>query len=686
MRRITLIVLVALVTLLIIPAAAYAITYDGAVDELVDDGYPQSVIEKIRSHGTCSLGFWPGGTWADDEVARYVAREMRAVGLKQVRLEGVPVDEWDMRGASVTVNGHTMVASQWGGVRGTPAKGLSGELVYVGTGSMGEFAAAGDVRGKILLVDLDAYSWWPNFVQMEAKLAGAKAIVLTHAPYDMDPSAEYFTQMDALGCFDGETDYVNTPLVYVSRRDGEWLRAALAGSGAVTATVKSDIKVRFADDGGRGFNVVGEIPGTSAKKQIVLVSAHHDAWFRPALDDTSAVGAALTMAKAMKMSGYRPARTIVFMITTAEEFGYTDAWYDWLVGSWWAITHAHRDWPGKIAGQVNLEWQGLREGWYQVRTNPEMTPWVQSVFDANPELAPYGIEPGVGIRSKVFCWNDQWPLTAAGVPSIYLVTKSDEYRGMWYHTNYDQPDLMDWEYLGKNIKLAQRFVSGLDKPVGGLLPYDFSARAAQLADTVDAAGMVGRGVSERVVDDFVADMDFYAQAAADFDASRGAVAPDDVAAANVKLLQVEKWINSSMTALDQWDTTVYPHQQVYDDFAYLDDAVAAIDAADQDGALGAVASVGQVWIAQYFSTPVYLRHLEVIDPDYRRVVWGGQGHLAPYPQLHRELALLDAGRLDAARAPLVAKRAALRRDLERRLGEMGDVLSRSATALEQITP
>lgn len=687
MRRITLFVVVALLTLLVVPAAAHAITLDEAIDKLVDQGYPRSVIQKIRSHGTNDLGFWPGGTQANDDVARYIARQMRAVGLERVRLEGVPVDEWEMRGAWVKVNGRKMIASQWGGVRGTPERGLTGELVYVGTGSAAEIAAAGGVRGKVLLVDLDAYSWWPNFVQMEAKLAGAKAMVLTHAPYDIDPSAEYFTQLDALGCFDGETDYANTPFVYVSRRNGDRLRAELAAATEpVVATVKSDVKVRFADKGGRGFNVVGVIPGTTHKRQLVVLSAHHDAWFRAALDDTSAVGAALTMAKAMKMSGYKPDRTIVFLVTTAEEFGYTDAWYDWLVGSWWAITKAHTDWPGRVAGQVNLEWQGLREGWYQVRTNPEMKPWVQSVFDANAELNPYGLEPGVGIRSKVFCWNDQWPFTAAGVPSIYLVTKSDDYRGMWYHTNYDVPSLIDWEYYAKNIKLASRFVDGLDKPAGGVLPYHFGSRAAQLADTVDAAGMADRGVSKSVVSDFVDDLDFFAQAAAEFDSDRDMIPAASRAAANAKLMKVQKWINSSMTALDQWDTTVYPHEQVWADFAYLDDAVTAVDAVDKDAALAAVGSVGQVWIAQYFSVPVYLRHLEVIRPDYPRVVWGAQGHLAPYPQLHRELALLEASEFDAARTSLVAKRTALRKDLEKRLEEMGHVLHRSAVALEQITP
>jgi len=74
---------------------------------------------------------------------------------------------------------------------------------------------------------------------------------------------------------------------------------------------------------------------------FVLFGTHHDVHFHAADDDSSCVADNLAIAKAMLMSGYRPQHTVRFMITTGEEFGYTNSWYDWSIGAWWSITHTH---------------------------------------------------------------------------------------------------------------------------------------------------------------------------------------------------------------------------------------------------------------------------------------------------------------------------------------------------------
>jgi Zn-dependent M28 family amino/carboxypeptidase len=259
---------------------------------------------------------------------------------------------------------------------------------------------------------------------------------MTHAPADFPASGEYFSQPDALGSFDGETDYDAPPMVYIARADGAALRAACQ-AGAVDATVNADIRVRLEEDGGFGYNVVGKIPGTVNPSQMVVVSSHHDAWFKGVMDDTSAIATALTMAKAMRTSGTRPTKTLVFLVTTGEEFGTTNSWYDWLIGAYHFIDKAHPDWVGRIAGQINLEWQGLKDAPFQVRANPEMAPYVQGVLDGNPALVPYGVDNGGKVRPNAWTWNDQWPFTAKGVPSVYFVAKDAAYRGQWYHTQYD---------------------------------------------------------------------------------------------------------------------------------------------------------------------------------------------------------------------------------------------------------
>ena len=89
-----------------------------------------------------------------------------------------------------------------------------------------------------------------------------------------------------------------------------------------------------------GWNTVGYILGRRTDEYI-LPAAHHDAWFYGAMDDAAAVAAVLTLAKAIKESGYVQERILVFMTHTGEEYGTVDAYYDWLRGAWWRITQAH---------------------------------------------------------------------------------------------------------------------------------------------------------------------------------------------------------------------------------------------------------------------------------------------------------------------------------------------------------
>ncbi|MBE0528202.1 MAG: M28 family peptidase, partial [Thermoleophilia bacterium] len=614
-RRLLLLLVVALATAVLLPTAAQAISYDKAVDKLVKSGYPKKITKKITGMGTSkTLGFRWAGSPSDNASARYIAAEMRRMGLRGVRLEKVPLDVWDYRSASVSVSApglnETFVASGFAGARGTGAMPVASDIVYVGTGTLAEFDAAGDVSGKIVLVDLDGYSYWICFPQMLAGLRGAVAVVSTHAPDDFPITAEFFTGENALGSFDAETDYDAPPLVYIARGDGAKLRAACQ-AGDVSATVKADIRIRLEEDGGYGYNVVGKIPGTVNPRQMVLVTAHHDAHFRGAEDDTSAVATALTMAKAMKMSRTRPAKTFQIMITTGEEFGTTNSWYDWLIGATHAITKAHPGWAGRVAAQINLEWQGAKNAPLQVRANAEMAPYVQGLLDDNAALLPYGVDNGGLVRRNVWTWNDQWPFTAAGVPSVYFVTKDETYRGAWYHSQYDTMALIDWSYIGKNAKLYRRVHKGLDK---GIVPYDFTARADQFADWTadDPAALVAAGIDEDRVDWLYAQFDRFAAAGQAFKDLKAQIGSGQHGLVNARLMEAERIINSSLTALDQWEGTTYPHIQLLDDVAELNATIADLEAepVDPDQAQADLYDVGPFWYGDSFGREVYERQLQ----------------------------------------------------------------------------
>ena len=687
-RRSTPLLVALVLLLLLLPAAAQALTYDQAVDKLVADGYPQSITSTVSQMGTSSLGFRWAGSPADNQAARYLAKQMRRIGLSDVRLEKVPLDVWDFRGATVAVDGAdlhaTFTASGFAGARGTGAMPMTAPIVYVGTGTEAEFDAAGDVSGKIVLVDFDGYDWWSNFPQMLAGYRGAIATVFTHAPYDFPVIGEYFSGDNALGSFDAESDLSAPPLVYISRSDGAALRDACT-AGPVTATVKADIRVRLEKHGGFGYNVVGTIPGATDAKQMVVLSGHHDAHFWGAEDDTSALATALTMAKAMKMSGVRPAKTLVLLFTTGEEFGTTDSWYDWLIGAYHAITEAHPDWSGRIAGQINLEWQGSKNAPLQVRSNPEMATFTQSLLDSNAALLPYGVDNGGKVRPNVWTWNDQWPFTAAGVPSVYFVTKDTTYRGAWYHSQYDTIDLIDWSYLAKNAKLYRKVHERLDK---GLVPYNFTARALQFEANFDAAELTAAGArSDRVQAVVEADGRF-AEAATAWEAGKAAVPARRTSCVNARLMMAERTLNRGLTALDQWDGTTYPHVQLLGDVQELNAAIDLLEAdpVDPDAAQGALTDVGPIFYGLSFGQAVYERQLERQRPDYYRINWGGLGHLEVYPNVMVPYKLIGAGSYQSAHDILVTQRDKLLRQLDKALCDEAATFNCAADVIEDVTP
>ena len=80
------------------------------------------------------------------------------------------------------------------------------------------------------------------------------------------------------------------------------------------------------------------------------------------------------------------------------------------------------------------------------------------------------------------------------------------------------------------------------------------------------------------------DVAAFQEAAAAFDARKGSISASDIPAVNAALMQIEKQISTSFTALDAWDTTIYPHEQVLWDVEYLRSAIGALTGTIPNGA------------------------------------------------------------------------------------------------------
>jgi hypothetical protein len=664
-----------LMALLLLPAVASAITYDAAVDKLVKDGYPQKIHAKLVSQVTSDIGFAFGGSSADLARGEYLVKQFAALGIN-AKLEAVPLDATEFKGASVTVGDTTYIASTFGGVQATPEGGLTGELAYVGGATIGEIVTAGHLGGKIVVIDALLGSYWMNWQWTEAALAGAKGIIYTGIPED----DSYYAEPESLGSFDAEYRYSLAPVVYISQKDGLELKAKLALEPGLEATMVNDVEITLKEDGGKGYNVAATIPGSVKGSGRIVVAAHKDSYFYAALDDLGGVVCAMTMAKAIKMSGYTPARSITFLFTTGEEYGAINSYYDWLIGAWHAITKRHPTWAGTTALMLNLETMAMTDALMETRATPEVKGAIDKAAAARPALVPNGYNV-----KNVNCWNDQWTFTAAGVPSIYVRARTPEYGSKWYHTDYDTLDLMDYEYMGKINKLVWGVVKKFDK---GLLPYDLTARAADMADNVDADALKTAGANTAKVDRLAAALTRFTSRAAALKARAAKIPVSSRAVANRRLMAVEKLINKGFTALDAWDDTVYPHAQVQWDLEQIDAALAALSAepVDDDAALEALKAIGITDpYGLDFGYENYLLQLEMHKPGWAGgLFWGAQGQLSPYLDVIPVMQKLDDGNSAGAIASLTVMRDAEIMELNKRLDRMSATLDKVNAALPLI--
>jgi len=649
-------------------------SFDQAVDRLFARGYPQELETYFCSLGTePELGFRWAGTTAERAVSDRVAAEMRSMGLENVRLEPVPVDVFEFEGASLTVGGRRLTASTFSGVMPTAAGGVTAPVVYVKGGTAADFDAAGDVAGKIVLVDLKLGSWWVTLPAFEAWERRAVGIVCTYAAED----PKYFSGDDrALGSFDAQYASGAPPWIYICRRDGDWLKSAIA-SGPVTATLVLKEKVTLARDGGQGFNVVGEIPGSRGDGQIVLVASHQDAHFRAGADDTAALVNMLTIARAMKASGFRPASTMVFLATTGEEFGYTDAYYEWVIGAWWAATRAHPDWAGRVRALINLETMALAGAPLTLRGSPELKPWLERLTARSKDLLQYGVE----ILTPVGSWNDQWPLTASGIPSFKMNVQTEAYDAI-YHSSFETAALVDYGHLARIAKFVFRAAGEIDD---GPLPYSLAAAGEDLASALKADRPGDAGADPEVVARLDRALEAFRAAAAPWNGGGASIAPGSVGAANTALLAVEKILNTGLVALSPADddATVYPYQAVLRDVRGLSAALAALDGPEPDGpaALKALAGTYLTRLGIVFGYPAYLRQIARLDPSHERISWGAMGHLPRPLDVVPQYRLIEAGEIRRAVAELEPKRRALLADLDDRLARIAGVLERASALL-----
>jgi len=626
-------------SVILVPQVAAAPPGDAgdAVAAQLDAAYMRGIIERIVSIGSSPMGFRTSGSPEDRATAEYVVEQMNALRLDGVAIERVPVDMWRFLGASLAVDAggrpYRFNAASQGGVYGTGADGVSAEIVFVGKGESPDYdalAARGvSVRGKLVLADWDSDDVWTNHIAMEAIARGAVGTIIAALP----DVGDYYQAPHSIGSFDSVCDPVLCgPFITISKEDAQTIIDLLGAGTRVRGTMTLSVETALDVD---GYNTIGYIRGSTYPDQFILFNGHHDAWFQGAIDCTSCVAGVLAIAKAVKDSGYRPSRTLVFMTSTGEEWGSEDTYYDWLIGSYLRLTQTHRDWPTTAVALVNIEGSGFAGDPMTVDVNQEFRPFIMRMLGRLNGLTPYGTEV-----SEVFSWTELWTYVAGGVPGFTFSSSGATFSRTIYHTNLDTIDKIDFRYLRQTIEFAARVSVELDR--APLLPYDFSRRVKDLGARLDYDTMGALlGASDPIIQDV---KDAYARfkaASTAYNDLRGSVPARNVLAVHGHVREAVRESLTAFTGLNDWDATIYPHEQLETDAVHLGAAIQDLRSGDVRSGLRELEWwVAEAWYIPRMSYGPFTEEMDHHDASKadgtvhlggpKAMMWGSQGHLAPY--------------------------------------------------------
>lgn len=201
----------------------------------------------------------------------------------------------------------------------------------------------------------------------------------------------------------------------------------------------------------RGFNIVGELPGTDKADEIVLLGAHFDSWSggTGATDNAAGVAAMMDAMRILEATGLRPRRTIRIGLWGNEEGG--------LLGSA-AYARAHLgtlEAPlpelSKMAAYFNLD-----NG-----TGPIRGVWMEGNAAVKPIFEAWSAplrDLGVDILSpRVVPSTDHISFRRLGVPAFQFVQERYEYNSRTHHSNMDVYDRIQPDDVKQAATVAATF-------------------------------------------------------------------------------------------------------------------------------------------------------------------------------------------------------------------------------------
>ncbi len=218
----------------------------------------------------------------------------------------------------------------------------------------------------------------------------------------------------------------------------------------IPVKVEIEVRNRVGEKVEQANNVLGEIPGSDLKDEVVMIGAHLDTWHASpnASDDTSGVAVALEAARILQAVGAKPRRTIRVALWGGEEQG--------LHGSReYVLKHFGDPKKGvtpaydKFSAYFNQDYgAGQYRGIYlqgNERARAMLTEWMRPFED-------FGLTV---VSNQSVGSTDHVSFDTAGLPGFQFL--QDRIPGTAGHTNLDFFDTLQAEDLMKNAVVMASF-------------------------------------------------------------------------------------------------------------------------------------------------------------------------------------------------------------------------------------
>jgi carboxypeptidase Q len=313
-------------------------------------------------------------------------------------------------------------------------------VISVGNGIAADFQKAGDISGKIVLVQSAVLKTWDDlFAEYNNAMPAVAAAVQGKAKaVAFIATRDHGILYRHANSSSGEIDRI--PQVLVAREDGERMERLLAAGHQVWADLSIPNKI-----GGpiKTANVVGEIKGSEKPDEFVILGAHLDSWElgTGALDNGCNAALVVDAMRAIKASGLKPRRSIRFILFSGEEEG--------LLGSR-AYSVAHRPELDKAAGVIIWDSGTGKATGFSSGGHSDV---LETAKRLTEPLKQFGLTE---LKTDMEWGTDHFDFMLEGVPTFVADQEEANYLEN-YHAVSDTYDKVDFAQLKKHVAEAAEF-------------------------------------------------------------------------------------------------------------------------------------------------------------------------------------------------------------------------------------